>query len=140
MQETHSFLTSLLLLEPKAVFQPHCIAFLDKAAAPSLSLSDIFGAASAEQTLQVRLSSLCPAFHTLRIMAADLIMVGRCCACLEVSFAVARKSNKGVTRAFPVGLTVVTPLLLFLATAKDTSRHAQQPVDGISVPLLQWDQ
>lgn len=51
MQETRSFLTSLLQLEPRALFQPHCTALLDKAAAPSLLLSDIFGTASA---LQVR--------------------------------------------------------------------------------------
>lgn len=71
VQETHSFLTSLLLLEPKTVFQPHCTAFLDKAAAPSLSLSDIFGAASAEQALQVRLQALCWPLHTVQTMATD---------------------------------------------------------------------
>lgn len=83
VQETHSFLTSLLLLEPKAIFQPHCTAFLDKAAAPSLSLSHIFGAATAEQALQVRLQALCLPLRNLPTMATNLIIVRCCCAFLS---------------------------------------------------------
>ena len=56
LQEMQPFLSSLLQLQPQSLFEPHCAALLDKASAPSLLLSAIFGAAAlsaAQQALQV---------------------------------------------------------------------------------------
>ena len=72
LQGGQSFLTSLLQLDPPALFDPHCIAFLDKAAAPAVLLSDIFGAAAhtaAQQALQV------PSAFFIMLRSSALLML-----------------------------------------------------------------